>query len=115
MYPNNSVIDITDIGAGDSSLQCLTDREACCGGTSDGGGASGDWFLPGQDTGLGAGDAATSSGDFSVERRPGAVLLGRSNAATEPTGLYHCEVLDSVGVLQSVYIGVYRDTGGEIS
>ena len=112
LYPNHDLVGITDIGVGDGSLQCITDREACCGGSSDGG-TSGDWFLPRQDTALG--DNASLSGDFSVGRRASVVMLSRRNAVTEPTGLYRCEVLDSKGALQSVYIGVYSDTGGEIS
>ena len=39
--------------------------------------------------------------------------MNRRNNAISPTGLYRCEVLDSGGVLQSLYIGVYGRTGGE--
>ena len=60
-----------------------------------------------------AGSGSTSTADFSRSRRPSAVLMNRRNNVISPTGLYRCEVLDSAGVFQSLYIGVYGHTGGE--
>ena len=108
LYSNNSVISITDIGVGHNALHCITDRQNCCRASD--GGANGTWFSSnGIET---VGNGRTSIADFSRSRRPSAVLLNRRNAATGPTGLYRCEVLDSEGDLQLVYIGVYGGTGG---
>ena len=52
------------------------------------------------------------SGDFSTSRGHSAVLLNRRDEVTGPTGLFTCRVLDSRGVVQSLYIGVYGVTGG---
>ena len=111
LYSNNSIINIADIGVGDHALHCITNRQQCCRNYH--GGASGNWFLPGQNSGIGGGGESGSTADFSRSRRHIAVLLNRRNNATSPTGLYRCEVLDSGGVLQSLFIGVYGDTGGE--
>ena len=67
------------------------------------------WFFPEMTMEI----VGNRSSDFSQSRRASAVLMNRRNDVTSPTGLYRCEVLDSGGVLQSLYIGVYGDTGGE--
>lgn len=108
LYSNNSVVSFEDIGVGDNALYCITDRESCC-SDADGG----DWILPGQSSIIGeSGDVP--SGDFSTSRGRNAVLLNRRNEVTGPTGLFTCRVLDSRGVIQSLYIGVYGVTGGMI-
>ena len=105
-YSNNSVVTITDIGEGDMSLYCITDRSECC-RISDRG-ESGNWFLPGQDSAV----EGTSSANFSRRREPRAVILSRRNNPVVPIGLYHCEIPDSGNMIQSLYIGVYANEEG---
>ncbi len=45
MYPNNSIVTITDIRDGDNVLFCLSNSSSCCRGSD--GMTSGQWFLPG--------------------------------------------------------------------
>lgn len=97
-----------DIGVEENALYCITDRVECC--RHHDGGQSGDWFLPGQTRAI-YGGGPESSADFSMSRNPSAVLMHRRNGATSPIGVYRCEVLDSGGVLRSLYIGVYGDGG----
>ena len=105
-YSNNSVVIITDIGEGDMSLYCITERSECC--RSSDGGERGDWFLPGQDSAV----KDNSTADFSRRREPRAVVLNRSNNAAVPIGLYRCEVPDAGNTIQSLYIGVYTNVRG---
>ena len=111
MYPNNSIVTITDIGVGDNALFCLSDSSSCC-RSSDGIG-SGDWLFPGKSSTVdGSGD--TSFADFSTGRRASAVLLNRRNNTIEPEGLYRCDVIDARHTLQSLYIGIYTMNRGGI-
>ncbi len=111
LYPNNSIVNIEDIGVGVNALHCITERIECCNG-SDGGG-SGEWYQLGQAVPI-EGSEASSTANFSRTRGPSAVLLNRRNNATSPTGLYHCDVPDSGDVTRSLYIGVYGASGGEL-
>ena len=111
LYPNNSIVNIEDIGVGANALHCITDRVQCCRGGD--GGASGEWYQPGQTSPV-VGKGLMSTKNFSRNRAPSAVLLNRRNAATSPIGLYHCEVLDLGGANQSVYIGMYGINGSKL-
>ena len=95
-----------DIGVGTKALHCITDKVQCC--RERDGGAIGEWYQPGQTNNPVDGNGRISTEDFSRNRGPSAVLLNRRNAATSPTGLYHCEVPDSGDVIQSLYIRVYN-------
>ena len=105
-YSNNSVVTITDIRGGNTSLYCITERSNCC--RSSDGGESGDWFLPGQDRVV----ESTSIADFSRRREPRAVVLDRRSNAVVTIGLYRCEVPDADNTIQSLYIGVYTNDRG---
>ena len=108
LYPNNSIVNIADIGVGPNALHCITDREQCC--SSVDGGASGEWYLPREPVPV----VGNEDSDFSQTRVSSAVLLNRRNNDTSPAGLYHCDILDSSGVLQSLFIALYNATAGEI-
>ena len=104
LYPNNSVVSLTDIGEGYNALHCLTNLTTCCRGRD--GGSAGEWFLPGQTSpvvGVNAPNAGTES--FTRSRGPSAVLLNR-RTSTGPTGLYTCQVPDGSGTNRTLYIGV---------
>ena len=109
LYPNNSVVSLTDIGEGYNALHCLTNLTTCCRGRD--GGSAGEWFLPGQTSpvvGVNAPNAGTES--FTRSRGPSAVLLNRRTGVMGPTGLYTCQVPDGSGMERTLYIGVGTGT-----
>ena len=73
LYPNNSVVALTDIGEaadiGDedtlTALFCLTDLTACCRGADTGSDGVGEWVLAGQTEPV---PAANAAGDSSFTR-----------------------------------------------
>ena len=109
LYPNNSIVNIEDIGARANALHCITDRMQCC-RMSDGG-EDGEWYQPGQASSV-VGFGGTSRANFSRSRGPSAVLLNRRNGATSPAGLYRCEVPDSQDISHQLFIALYNASGG---
>ena len=63
----------------------------------------GEWFFP-NGTALGSKGAG---GNVYRDRTSATVRLHRRNAATGPTGLYHCVIPDSSGVEQTLFVGIY--------
>ena len=105
LYPNNSVVDLTDIGQNATALHCLTDLTTCCRGAD--GGSAGEWFLAGQTMPV---VDVSSADDFTRGRGPSAVLLNRRNNAAGPTGVYTCMLPDGSGQDRTLYIGVDAGT-----
>ena len=105
LYPNSSVVSLTDIREGNNALFCLTDKLDCCVGEIDGVSA-GEWYLPGQTDPVVGSDVSGGSEDFTRSRRSSAVLLNCKSNAVGPTGLYRCVVPDRSGVDRELYIGV---------
>ena len=103
LYPNNSVVSLTDIGEGYNALHCLTNLTTCCRGR-DGDGA-GEWFLPGQTSPVVSVNAADDMDNFTGSSGPSAVLLNRRTSVVGPTGLFTCQVPDEDGN-KTLYIGV---------
>ena len=101
LYPNNSVVSLTDIGEGYNALHCLTNLTTCC-RERDGDGA-GEWFLPGQTSPVV--DVNAPNASFTRSRGPSAVLLNRRAGVMGPTGLFTCHVPDGEGS-KTLYIGV---------
>ena len=93
LYPNNSVVSLTDIGEGYNALHCLTNLTTCCKVPR----RMGQWILPNGYVALGSGT------DFYTRRGPGAVLLNRRAG---PTGLFTCQVPDGSGMERTLYIGM---------
>ena len=105
-YQNNSLVNLEDIGEDDNRLLCLTDQPACCRPpyTSN---AIGNWFLP-------DGTRVASSGQqrgFHRTRGPSVVYMHRRRGGED--GIYRCEIPDTAGVIQNLYIGVYNASTGE--
>ena len=113
LYPNNSVVALTDIGeAADiededtmTALFCLTDLAACCRGADTGSDGVGEWVLAGQTEAVPANNAASSDSSFTRGRAPSAVLLNRRNNAAGPTGIFTCHIPDGSGP-RTAYIGI---------
>ena len=106
-YTNNSVVTITDIGTGNAALHCTTTNPACCLSTD-----GSHWYFP-------DGRRVQCSETLPYYRTRtishvdgGAVRLNRNPEATT-TGVFHCDILDASGDLQSLYVGIYNATTGE--
>ena len=104
LYPNNSVVTLTDIGSTFSgpALFCLTPSTECCSDTETPNSATvtREWYLP-------DGRQVSSVGTvFSRKQVSSAVSLYR-NGGTSLSGVFRCDVPDANGTNQSVFIGIY--------
>ena len=104
---NNSYIDRGGIGEGvDDSLRCVTDYSDCCTGSGAGSGV-GNWFdIDGNEVHQGA-DGAT---DLYVTRGEGVIYLNRITGGA--IGMWRCDIPDSGGMIQSIYIYLGTPTTG---
>ena len=94
---------LEDIGEGDDALLCMTNQTACCRYPY----TAGNWFFPN-------GTRVPSSDeewDFHRTRDQSVVLLQRRRGGVE--GIYRCEIPDTFGFTQTLYIGVYSASTGE--
>ena len=106
-YQNNSLVTVEDIGEGDDALLCKTSLVACCEPFL------GNWFFP-NGTRLPSEIVNVTSGlqwEFYRDRGWTVVRMHRRRGGV--TGIYHCEIPDTVGIIQSLYIGVYTANTGE--
>jgi len=101
-YPNNSIVNITEIGTGSAALRCTTTLLGCCHSGTNG------WFFPN-------GDEVMRSESLPYyrtrEQNPGALLLHRNSEGTT-TGIFRCDVPVTSSTTQSLYVGVYTSTTG---
>ena len=88
----------------------MTDLTPCCQRpyTGENGSAIGNWFFP---NGTRVRNVI-EQWDIYRTRGQMVVLLHRTGGGVE--GIYHCKILDSMNVIQSIYIGVYDTSTGEI-
>ena len=86
----------------------MTDNRACCGhDQSPGRGILGDWYYPN-------GTRVVNSlnmWEFYRNRGQSVVRMNRRRGGVN--GIYHCEIPDTAGVNQTIYIGVYTAGTGE--
>ena len=112
---NHSYVDLSQVGddgSGSNSVQCHTNLDTCCSGGQ--GPHRGDWYFPN-------GDRLQFSGDILERRDYQRVELHRSNSATSPVGIYHCEIptIDvhddsDISVRDApVFVGLYTGSGGK--
>ena len=108
-YTNNSVVTITDIGTASAALLCTTTNSGCCSS----GNPTTQWYFP---TGSQVPNRGVPPPSMTFSRTrstsPGTVLLHRNSGATT-TGVFHCDILDASGDIQSLYVGIYTATTGE--
>ena len=98
---------LEDIGEDDDALLCITNLPACCRPPHTGEmmGALGDWFFPN-------GTRVPSSGNNIYRNRDHMVVrMHRTRGGVE--GIYRCEIPDTYGFIQTLYIGVYSANTGE--
>ena len=78
----------------------------------------GDWYSPGSTNRL---PFSNEVGDIYEQRTAQRVELLRSNSATSPVGIYHCEIAtiavhddDDTSVRDTVSVGLYTASGGTV-
>ena len=113
-YQNNSFVTLEDIGEeDDTALLCMTNLTACCKPQASGL-SLGNWYFPN-------GTRVPSDfvnktidliWDFYRERGLMVVRMHRRSGGEE--GIYRCEIPDSMNVTQTIYIGVYNASTGEV-
>jgi len=105
-YPNNSIVNIIEIGTGSAALNCTTTLPWCCYSSSGGGNG---WFFPN-------GSEVTNNASLSYYRtratNPGALLLNHNPEGTK-TGIFRCDIPVASDATQSLYVGIYTSTTGE--
>ena len=106
-YQNNGIVTLENIGEGDDALLCVTNQTACCNSASTGGNALGNWFFP-NGTRVPSGG---SQSDFHRNRGQMVVRMNRRRGGVE--GIYRCEIPDTLGLIQTLYIKVYSASTGE--
>ena len=104
-YQNNSIVALEDIGEYDTALLCMTNFAACC--RSQDGPVMGNWFFPNGSRVLNRDRLR----DFDRTRGQMVVRMHRRRGGVE--GIYHCEISDSMNVIQTIYIEVYTARNGE--
>ena len=102
IFPNNSIVLLSDIGEGSSGLFCLTNRTRCC-STTAGGERRGAWRFPNGSEVV----QESIGGDIYHDRSYSSVILNRRNNAVGSTGIYTCEIPDAGNTTRTLYIGVY--------
>ena len=115
LYGNNSVVTVTDIGSSFfmSALFCLTPSLECCSDSETPNAASvtREWYLP-------DGRPVTSDNSllFIKSRVSSAVSLhnDRFSSTIAPSGVYRCEIPDTSGTSQNIYVGIYPQGDGEL-
>ena len=113
-YTNNSVVTITDIGINGAALRCTSISWRCC---FSGPPPGTHWYFPDgsriENTNtLPYYRTRIDGNPMFTPRRPGTVLLHR-NPEGATTGIFRCDILDAIGIFQSLYVGIYTNTTGE--
>ena len=110
LYPNNSVVTLSDIGNRGPSvtLYCLTLSTDCCSPSeTPNADTVREWYLP--DGSL----LSTANTAFTRGQVSSAVSLNRVSSGASPTGVFRCELPDASGTSQSLYVGIYPEHDGE--
>ena len=113
---DHSYVDISQVGTGSDAVYCHTDLDTCCSNTQ--GFHRGDWYFPNGDR---LSIPSPTAGDIFESRLAQRVELRRINSASEPTGIYRCDIPTLAvhlsfenSVRASVYVGLYPSDGGEL-
>ena len=94
---NNSYIYYNDIGDGDRALKCMTDSDNCCNNSTVGG-----WR---DESGRPVYQGTDGTTCLYVTRGDGVISLHRKRGCSAHTsGLWRCDIPDSSGEMQSLYI-----------
>ena len=96
-------MNLEDISENDTALLCMTNFTACClpPYTGENGPVLGNWFFPN-------GTRVPSSGNKWIYTTRGQMEVGLKFRGCGVEGIYRCEIYDSMNIIQTIYIGVYR-------
>ena len=115
MYQNNSIVTLEDIGENDTALLCMTNLTACCRPPYTGQGSPlGRWLFP-NGTIVPSNFVNEAKGlewDFYRDRGQMMVRMKRRRGGVD--GIYCCEIPDSTYITQTIFIGVYNASTGEV-
>ena len=100
---------LEDIDEGDDALLCRTNQTACCRPpyTGEMGPAIGNWYFPNGSRVPGA--------MWDISRGRGQMVVSMYRRRGGEEGIYCCEIPDTLGFIQTLYIGVYSASTGEWS
>ena len=101
---NNSFVIRSSIGMGIDALKCVTDNTDCCTGPD-----AGNWT---DERGRAVHQGAVGAKTIYVTRGDGIVSLNRIKAGS--AGMWRCDIPDSSGVMQSIYIYIGAENKGAI-
>ena len=101
-YQNNSCVALEDIGEGNDALLCMTMLTSCCQEPK-----LGEWFFPNET------QVSSNGTQFNIYITRGQMVVRLNRKRGGEEGIYHCEILDSMNVIQTIYIGVYSTGNGE--
>ena len=97
---------MTDIGTDSDALACTTTYTLCCSSQN----RETQWYFPN-------GTRVPNNPALPYQRTrddfPGRVILSRNSESTI-IGIFHCDIPDASGVIQSLYVGIYDSGTGEI-
>ena len=97
VYPNNSVISLSEVGENENALLCKTDLATCCATLPN---RFGEFFYPNGDT------VSINKAGHGFYRDRGAqeVRLNRRQGVTSPTGKFRCALPDASGTIINLFI-----------
>ena len=100
---------LENIGEGGDALLCITNLTACCRPpyTYEMGTALGNWFFPNETR------VPSSSYQWDFHRTKGHMVVRLQRRRGGVEGIYRCEIPDTFGFIQTLYIGVYSANTGE--
>ena len=106
-YLNNSIVAINDIGEGADALLCMTDNTDCC--KPPNGLLQGEFYYPNNNL---VNNQASGNALYR-NRGPQVIRLNRrSGSVPALTGIYRCDIPDSRGKMQNMYINVTGEYSG---
>jgi len=117
MYSNNSIVTRTDIGTDSLALLCTTTSPGCCSSVNKQTG----WYFPSGEPVPYPGNMWKTTPYYRLRNNPDSSNHRHSLRSVELhrnfngniTGIFHCDILDGSGNLQSLYIGIYDSDTGE--
>lgn len=87
---------ISEIGEGENALLCVTDKQDCCLSSR-----AGYFYYPN-----GASVVYSHTNSLHRDRGPQVVRLNRRHNVFQPLGRYRCDIPDSSGKVQSIFINI---------
>ena len=122
IIPNNTILDINEVGEGDQALLCLTNLTSCCRrpDTINMTGAIGNWLYSNGENipNFNTTQQSMGLGRFYGNRGMSMVRLNHLRTGVRPLeveeGLLQCSIPDDNDDFQDLFVGVYAESGKPI-